>query len=103
MKNIIYRLLTFGLVCLVGACSPKTDFTVTSPDGQITAMIKFENEQGTINYREKSRNQEIISSSPIGISTRRSEFESGMKLIGYSKRMIDVRYQLPQGKGAVFR
>jgi alpha-glucosidase len=104
MKKSIYRLLTFLLVCfIIGACSPKSDFTVTSPDGQITASLKFDKELGTINYMVQSRNQEIVSSSPIGISTSIGEFTSGMKLEGHSEQTIDETYQLPQGKASTYR
>lgn len=103
MKKSIYRLLTFLLVCFIGACSPKSDFTVTSPDGQITANLKFDKEQGTIHYMVQSRNQEIVSSSPIGISTSLGVFTSGMKLEGHSEQTIDETYQLPQGKASTYR
>jgi alpha-glucosidase len=103
MKKLIYRLPAFLLVCFIVACSPKSDFTVSSPDGQITAMLKFEKEQGTIHYTVQSRNQEVISSSPIGISTSRGEFTSGMKFEGHSEQTIDETYQLPQGKASNYR
>mgnify|MGYP004701875457 CR=1 FL=1 len=103
MKKSIYRLLTFLLVCFILACSPKSDFTVTSPDGQITANLKFDKELGTINYMVQSRNQELVSSSPIGISTSLGEFTSGMKLEGHSEQTIDETYQLPQGKASTYR
>lgn len=103
MKKSIYKLLTFGLLCFIAACSPKSDFTVTSPDGQITANLKFDKEQGTINYMVQSRSREIVLSSPIGISTSLGEFTSGMQLEGYSDQTIDETYQLPQGKTSIYR
>jgi alpha-glucosidase len=103
MKKNLYRLLTFMLVCFIGACAPKSDFTVTSPDGQITAFLKFNDEEGTIHYMVQSRNQPIISLSPMGISTSRGEFTSGMTLEGYSDQTIDETYQLPQGKASTYR
>ena len=92
------------LLCFLGeACSPESDFTVSSPDGQLKAIVIFDKEQGTVHYSVQSREQEIISSSSMGISTSLGDFASGMLLKGYSKRTIDETYNLPQGKVSTYR
>lgn len=103
MKKIIFRLLTILSVCTLGACSPKTDFTVVSPDGQIRAMLKYDKEQGTLHYMVESRDHEIISASRVGISTSVGDFRSGMQLEGHTQKTIDETYNLPQGKVSVYR
>lgn len=104
MEKFVYKLSTFLLICITGvACSPKTGFTVSSPDGQISAILKFDQEQGMVYYRVKSKEQEIISSSSMGISTSLAEFTTGMKLEGSSKKKIDETYSLPQGKVSLYR
>jgi len=104
MGKIVYRFSTLMLLCLIGvACSSKTDFAVSSPDGQITAILKFDKEQGSVHYSVLSQKQEIISSSSMGISTTRGDFTSGMKLKGSLTRTIDETYHLPQGKVSTYR
>ncbi|MEL7601051.1 MAG: glycoside hydrolase family 97 N-terminal domain-containing protein [Proteiniphilum sp.] len=104
MKKYIFKLLIFTLVCLIGAaCSSKTDFAVSSPDDKITAIVKYDKEQGTVHYIVQSRKQEIISSSSMGISTSLGDFTSGMKLKGSSTKTIDETYHLPQGKVSTYR
>ena len=103
MDKFAFKLLTLLLVCLIGgACSSKTDFAVSSPDGQITAILKFDKEQGSVQYRVSSQKQEIISSSSMGISTSLGDFTTGMKLKGSSTKTIDETYHLPQGKVSTY-
>ena len=98
MNKLIFKSATFLLVCFLGACSPRTDYTVTSPDGQISVSLKFDKEKGILNYSVQSRGTEIISSSPIGINTDKADFRSGMKLKKQTSKTIDETYTLPQGK-----
>lgn len=104
MKNYIIKLSTLLLVCLIGgACSSKSDFTVSSPDGQISTILTFDREQGAVHYMVQSGKQEVISVSSMGISTNLGEFTSGMKLEGSSKKTVDETYNLPQGKVSTYR
>jgi len=104
MKKINFiRLSVLLWVYIFASCSSKTDFTVSSPDGQITAILKFDKEQGSVHYSVLSQKQEIISSSSMGISTTRGDFTSGMKLKGSLTRTIDETYHLPQGKVSTYR
>jgi alpha-glucosidase len=90
-------LLTFFLT----SCTP-SDFRVTSPDGSIVATLMYDEGQGTLTYKVQSSEQEIISPSPIGIATDKGDFNTGMKLIGSSEKLIDETYTLPQGKVSTY-
>jgi alpha-glucosidase len=103
MKNLISKSLIFLFTGILGACSPKSDYSVTSPDGQITATLKFNKEQGILNYSVQSHGTEIISDSPIGINTDKGDFRSGMKLKKQTSKTIDETYTLPQGKVSIYR
>ena len=103
MKKLIFKSLTLLLVCFLGACSPKSNYTVTSPDGQITATLKFDKEQGVLNYAVQSKGTEIISSSPIGINTNLGDFRFGFSLKKSVATTIDETYTLPQGKVSAYR
>ena len=50
MQKFIFKSLIFLLVCSLGACSLKTDFSVSSPDGKITATLMFDKDRGVLNY-----------------------------------------------------
>ncbi len=103
MKKIIFKSLILLLACILGACSLKTDFSVSSPDGQITATLKFDKEQGVLNYMVQSHGKEIISASPIGINTDLGDFRSGLSLKKHAAKTIDETYTLPQGKVSTYR
>lgn len=103
MNRLIFKLIALLLICLAGvSCSTMSQFTVTSPDGQIKSLIRFDKENGSVCYSVTSRNQEVISSSSMGISTNRGEFTSGMKLKGHSKQTVSETYNLPQGKVSTY-
>lgn len=103
MKKTIFKSLILLLVSLLGACSLETDFSVSSPDGQITAKLLFDKEQGVLNYMVQSNGNEIISTSPIGINTDLGDFRSGLSIKKQIVRTIDETYTLPQGKVSTYR
>jgi alpha-glucosidase len=80
-----------------------TDFRVASPNGRIVATLTYDEGTGTLSYRVRSENQEIVSRSSIGIDTNRGDFTSGMTLVGSSRVVVDERYTLPQGKTSTYR
>ncbi|MGD9555796.1 MAG: glycoside hydrolase family 97 N-terminal domain-containing protein [Mangrovibacterium sp.] len=101
MKRISIWVLMAAL--LMSACSSEKEFAVSSPDGQIVATLRYDKETGSLTYGVQSGNQEIIATSPIGIKTNRGDFQSGMKLDGHSRKLIDETYTLPQGKVSTYR
>ena len=103
MKQIIWvkfsiQILLIILVCFIESCSPKSVFTVSSPEGNIIATLSYDDGLGTIMYRVESDSREIISESPIGINSDRGDFRTGMTLVSHSRKVIDETYTLPQGK-----
>jgi alpha-glucosidase len=103
IKTNIAKSLVLLLLGTLGACSLKSDFSLSSPDGQITATLMFDKDMGTLNYRVISQGQEIVSPSPVGIHTNKGDFRSGLKLQGHSSKIIDESYSLPQGKVSGYR
>ncbi len=80
------------------SCTPKSEFVVSSPDGNLKAVMKFNPDQGTITYSVTSRDNEIILPSRMGINTDAGDFSSGMKLKKAASEIVDEVYPLPQGK-----
>jgi alpha-glucosidase len=103
MKKLILNTLGISLVLIVSACSLKSDYKISSPDGNIVAVLFYDKEEGSLTYSVQSRGREIISSSPMGMDTDRGDLRSGMKLLGSTKRLIDETYTLPQGKASTYR
>ncbi len=103
MKTQLFKPLILLWLCTLGACSLKSDFSVSSPDGQITAMLMFDKQKGTLNYTVMSQGKEIVSASPIGIHTNQGDFRSGLTLKESSSKTIDETYSLPQGKVSSYR
>ena len=102
-KNILNLLIFLSTFSISSYSSAKSDFSVSSPDGKITAVLKYDKESGTVNYAVISQGQEIISKSPIGIYTDRGDFTEGMKLRKYSEKTVDEIYHLPHGKVSTYR
>jgi len=95
--------ITFLLAGLLPLMSSAADFKVSSPDGRIVATLTHNENAGTLVYQVRSGNQEIISSSPIGIETDRGDFRSGLKLAGKYEALLNGTYTLPQGKASTYR
>ena len=103
MKQLFFKTLMIVMALFMSACSTGKNFTVSSPDGNIVAILTYDKETGQLNYKVQSSGKEIISASPIGINTGNGDFRSGMKLVGKSVKMIDETYQLLQGKVSTYR
>ena len=103
MQNFVYKLSFLLIVVFSGACSPKSDYSISSPDGQITVLLKFDKKSGALNYTVQSRENEIISASPVGLISSFGDFTIGMKLKKYAQKTIDDTYTLPQGKVSTYR
>lgn len=93
----------FAIALIAANMCSAAEFSVSSPDENITAVLTLNDEQGTLTYRVKSREQEIIAPSSIGINTDKGDFRSGMKFAGTSVQVIDETYTLPQGKVSTYR
>jgi len=85
-------------VILTGSCTLKSEFIVSSPDGNIKAVIEYDREQGMLTYRVVSSEKEIIFPSRLGINTDAGDLSSGVKLKKAASGIVDEIYTLPQGK-----
>jgi len=65
--------------------------------------MTFDKKTGVLNYTVQSREHEIITASPVGLSTSIGDFTGGMKLKKYAQKTIDETYTLPQGKVSTYR
>ncbi len=88
----------------LGAARPRRQKTmeVTSPDGKIKATITFDETAGTLSYQVTSREKTILAESPLGISTDKAKFTSGLKLMETAGAKIDETYTLPHGKVSTY-
>lgn len=103
MQNFVYKPVILVLVILAAACSSKPDYSISSPDGQITVRLMYDKKSGALNYTVHSRENEIISASPVGLISSLGDFTGGMKLKKYAQKTIDETYSLPQGKVSTYR
>ena len=96
-------LLIISLISLLTSCSTKSEFTVKSPDANLTVALKYHKEEGILTYTVQSNGLTIIEESKVGIRTNLSDFTDGLVLRKYSSRTIDETYSLPQGKVSQYR
>ncbi len=92
-------LITFG----AAGISAAADYSIVSPDGNITVTVMHNQDDGTLSYRVESRGREIISTSPVGIHTSRGDFRSGLTFGNRSIDTIDETFTLPHGKVSTYR
>jgi alpha-glucosidase len=95
LQSIITFLL---LIMATVSCTLKSEFHVSSPDGNIKALLAFDRDNGTLSYSVVSGNNGIILPSRLGINTDAGDFTAGMKMKRASVETIDENYTLPQGK-----
>jgi alpha-glucosidase len=96
LNHLLFSLLL--IIVSTVSCTPKSEFVVSSPAGNLKAVMKFNPDQGTITYSVTSRDNEIILPSRMGINTDAGDFSSGMKLKKAASEIVDEVYPLPQGK-----
>ncbi len=73
-------------------------FEVKSPNGKVRLTVSFDKETGTLAYDVKSDETVIFKNSPLGITTNKADFTSGLQFIEAKDTRIDETYTLPQGK-----
>ncbi len=78
-------------------------FDVTSPNGEVKMTVSCDEVAGTLSYRASSGKTVIFAKSPLGITTDKARFTTGLKFIKASEAQIDETYTLPQGKTSTYR
>ena len=98
MKLNYFLFILLLIIVSAGSCTLKSEFVISSPDGSLKAVVKFDRNQGTLTYSVVSRDKEIILPSRLGINTDAGDFSSGVKLKKSAQGIVDETYSLPQGK-----
>ena len=96
--HFLFLFLLFLSVVSAGSCTLRSEFVVSSPDGNLKAVVKFDRDEGTLAYSVFSRDNEIILPGRLGINTDAGDFSAGVKLRKSTPGVVDETYSLPQGK-----
>lgn len=103
MKLNYFLFFLLLIIVSAGSCTLKSEFTVSSPGGNIKTAVKFNRDTGELTYSIISAGNEIILPSRLGINTDAGDFTSGVKLKKPASGIIDETYLLPQGKVSKYR
>ncbi len=102
MKLNHILLLDLLIAFSAGSCALRSEFIVPSPDGNLKAVVRYNRDNGTLNYSVISRNIEIILPSRLGIDTDAGDLSSVMKLRKTSRDIVNEMYSLPHGKVSTY-
>lgn len=103
MLRINYgRMTVAALLALATVPMQAQDYSVTSPDGHLTATVTYAN--SALTYRvTHSSGRVIVNSSPLGLVTDVADFSHGVTLTGHRTWQVDDAYTLPVGKQSHYR
>ncbi|MBN2473840.1 MAG: glycoside hydrolase family 97 N-terminal domain-containing protein [Pirellulales bacterium] len=90
------------LACLFAGGLPAGEFSVSSPDGKISATLVFDETSGSLSYRVSSDGVAVIDDSPLGINTDKGDFTAGMSPLGNTRVEVNETYTLPVGKRSTY-
>jgi alpha-glucosidase len=94
-----YRTLLACITILAMNCSVfAKSFDVLSPSRKLKLTVSYDEALGTLSYGVTSGQTVIFTKSPLGITTDKADFTSGLQLVKDLKTKIDETYTLPQGK-----
>lgn len=77
------------------------DFSVTSPDGHLTAIVHLA--EGKLSYTVSRDDRTIVSESPLGLTTTLIDLTDGLELVEAVNGSVDDAYTLPVGKRSQYR
>ena len=78
------------------------DFTVSSPDGHLKAIVSLSDE-GKLSYSVSRDERAIVSESPLGLKFRTVDFTEGLELLEAVNDSVDDAYSIPVGKRSQYR
>ena len=78
------------------------DFTVTSPDGHLKAVVTLSDE-GKLSYTVSRDERTIVSESPLGLIITAANFTEGLELLEVVNDSVDDAYTIPVGKRSQYR
>lgn len=90
------------LLFLLTGSSPAAESRVSSPDGKISAILVLDETTGSVSYRVNSGGVMVIEESPLGITTNKGDFTSGMSHLGNTPGEVNETYTLPVGKRSTY-
>lgn len=77
MKPNSILFLLFFIAVSEGSCTLRSEFTFSSPDGNIITAMKFNPVQGTLTHCVVSRDKEIIIPGRLVVSVEKKIYEHG--------------------------
>ena len=77
------------------------DYTVTSPDGSLQAIVSLKD--GTLSYTVSRDGRTLVAESPLGLKTSATDFCEGLELAKVENDTVDDSYTLPVGKRSQYR
>lgn len=78
------------------------DFTVTSPDGNLKAIVSL-SEEGKLSYSVSRDERTIVNESPLGLTLSSADLTEGLELVEAENGSVDDSYTLPVGKRSQYR
>ena len=96
------RMTVAALMALITATMQAQDYSVTSPDGQLTATVTYADSALTYRVAHAS-GRVIVDSSPLGLVTDVADFSHGVALADHRTWQVDDAYTLPVGKQSHYR
>lgn len=76
-------------------------FTISSPDGHLTATVILNG--GKLSYTVSRDDRTIVSESPLGLKLSVADLSEGLELVGSENGTVDDAYTLPVGKRSQYR
>ena len=77
------------------------DFTVTSPDGHLSATVSLTD--GRLSYSVVRDGRKIVDESPLGLTVASADLSEGLELLEAESGTVDDSYTLPVGKRSQYR
>ena len=99
-KNRLGLLVLVGLFALPDALVAET-FSVSSPDGKISAAVHFT--EGVLTYSVQRSGRNIVDESPLGLKTASVDLTEGLTFVSKATASVDTPYDLPVGKQTHYR
>lgn len=95
MNRIIWRAV-FGVACGAALTAAAGEWSVSSPNGRITAAVSLGSTSWTWSVSFDGR--PVTESSPLGIVCDDVTFDATLRFESESRRRVDDRYEMPHGK-----
>lgn len=95
-----YYILTTALL-LQALGLQAEDFSVSSPDGHLTANVHLI--EGKLTYDVTRDDRKIVDESPLGLRMAAADLTEGLELVSSSTAQVDDPYWLPVGKRSSYR